>query len=657
MTQLSPNAELVRCLLTGVPVIGAEPDMSALTDAELGALACLAWAPDAHGVHASQLSAVLRGRAPVFTEHAAVAALHALTEGAQRRVAADQPALLQWVIEAAAQVVCGCAEVSEPPVHGALSTLVVLGLGPVLDLLDVALLTCAGHDAPAHPGELGRKERRFLTSLVSPRDRIQMGRVRSAWNFAVDDDELTPRGADPLALLPGYLAFAERLTTMALEHARAIQSGAVPYAADKAFAHDEPHAVHAALRAGLDQGKPWAREAAIPLLAGLSVAPLDRAKTVPSQSASIAVAKAIAERPSAPLVAEMKATVAKVRHAGLKKKLARFLAVAERRLFEHDDFLLELDPGATIPKALAGTVTRAIEALFLRPAPLPFDAWKDRILGNKTAAKRAACLVWRSDSGTAFVPVRKGARWVFVGSDGSPRTPSHGTVALWHPLQPDADASAWRAWVLEQQVQQPFNQLFRETYSPNSVASLLVPELDVKTLLGLARSQGWVLRDERLVRRMGPCRVELEVGRVFPGAQGTTRCFSLQLFHGVERQSLDLSTEDPQVVSECLRTVDLLVGVSSFALDPAQSVETTSARERRAVLTRMLGAEAGSERPFVDGHHVRCGDLSISIATGRASRDGEEVELPRVAAGVAVIPYPDETLYRIVRALNAHTRG
>ena len=27
------------------------------------------------------------------------------------------------------------------------------------------------------------------------------------------------------------------------------------------------------------------------------------------------------------------------------------------------------------------------------------------------------------------------------------------------------------------------------------------------------------------------------------------------------------------------------------------------------------------------------------------------------AAGVAVIPYPDETLYRIVRALNAHTRG
>lgn len=50
MTPLSPNAELVRCLLTGIPIIGAKPDMSALTDAELGTLASLAWAPAADGV-------------------------------------------------------------------------------------------------------------------------------------------------------------------------------------------------------------------------------------------------------------------------------------------------------------------------------------------------------------------------------------------------------------------------------------------------------------------------------------------------------------------------------------------------------------------------------------------------------------------------------
>ncbi len=29
MTQLSPNTELVRCLLTGIPVIGAKPGRAA----------------------------------------------------------------------------------------------------------------------------------------------------------------------------------------------------------------------------------------------------------------------------------------------------------------------------------------------------------------------------------------------------------------------------------------------------------------------------------------------------------------------------------------------------------------------------------------------------------------------------------------------------
>lgn len=656
MTRLSPNAELVRCLLTGIPVIGAKPDMQQLTDLELGTLASLAWAPQAAGVHATDLRDVLRGRAPVFTEEAAVAALQALTEAARERAAPDTPTVVGWMTEAAAQVVSGCTAVSEPRVEGALRTLLELGMDPAPTPLGVALLSWAGQDVPEPQGELGRAEQAFLCSVASPRDRILMGRLRSAWIFGVDDQDLTPRGADPLALLPGYLEFAEQLTAKALKRTRAIQSGAVPYAADKAFADDEPYAVSSALRAGLDQGAEWAMEAAIPLLAGLSVAPLETAKTVPSQSASIAIAKAIAERPSAPLVVQMKATVAKVRHAGLKKKLGQFLTTAERRLFEHDEFLVELDPGASIPKALAGTVTRALEALFLRSSPLPFDLWMSRMLGNETISDRAARLVWRSDCGAAFVPVQKGAHWEFMASDGTPRPLAPSSIALWHPLQPNADASAWRAWVLEHKVQQPFNQLFRETYSPKSVASLVAPELDVKTLLGLARSQGWVLRDERLVRRLGPYRVELDVGRVFPGAKGKTRCGSIALFRGAEWKSLDLAAEDPQLVSECLRAVDLLVGVSAFALDPPRSVETPSARERRAVLTRMFGSSAESERPFVDGHHVRAGNLSISIATGRVSRDGEEVELPTVASGVTVIPYPDEVLYRIVVALNACAR-
>ena len=60
--------------------------------------------------------------------------------------------------------------------------------------------------------------------------------------------------------------------------------------------------MRSALQAGLDQDAEWALDAAIPLLVGVSVAPDEKVKTVPSQSAAIALAKAIAERPSAPLI-------------------------------------------------------------------------------------------------------------------------------------------------------------------------------------------------------------------------------------------------------------------------------------------------------------------------------------------------------------------
>src|SRR5688572_11313148 len=42
-----------------------------------------------------------------------------------------------------------------------------------------------------------------------PSDRIAMARLSETWAFGVYDADLTVRGSDPLALLPGYLRFAE----------------------------------------------------------------------------------------------------------------------------------------------------------------------------------------------------------------------------------------------------------------------------------------------------------------------------------------------------------------------------------------------------------------------------------------------------------------
>ena len=656
MVELSPNAELVRCILTGVPVVGKEPDMNRLTDCELGVLAALAWGPQTEKVRAWEVLRVLQGRSPVFDVNSAVAALDALAESAKKGAEAGQRTVVQWMVEAAVKVVAGCVEIDEPRVKRALRNLLALGMGSEPGELGVALLSCAGQEMLEHPDELIRAEHRFLCGLESPRDRIKMAQVCSTWSTGVDDEDLSPRGADPLALLPGYLEHAEKLTSRALERTTAVQSGAVDYRADKTFSVSEAQALRCALRAGLDQCAQWALKATIPLLSGVSQAPIQKVKTVPSQSASIAIAKAIAERPSAPLVTGMKAAVADIRHAGLKKKLARLLKAAERRMFEDDDFLFELEADAKIPKALSGALVRALEALLLRSSPIEVSLWISRILGNKAVARAASALIWRFDDGTAVVPIKTGKKWSFIGHDGQLCSPKAETITLWHPLQHNANSNEWRALILQREIQQPFNQIFRETYTDQSIPQFLSPELDVRTLLGLARSQGWVLRHERLVKRLGPFRVEVDVGRVYPGASGSTRCYAIDAYRGVGHEAVNLPTENSQLVSECLRAVDLLVSVSAFSLDPGYAFESGSARERRAALVGMLGSSPQLDRPYVDGRYVCVGDIKISIATGRVSRDGEAIELPSTSAGVTLLPYPDEILQRIVVGINEYQR-
>jgi hypothetical protein len=227
----------------------------------------------------------------------------------------------------------------------------------------------------------------------------------------------------------------------------------------------------------------------------------------------------------------------------------------------------------------------------------------------------------------------------FLDVDGQRCEPSPGPVTLWHPLGA-TDADAWRTLVLERGIAQPFNQVFRETYSEASVDALLSAELDVRTLLGLARSQGWALHhDGVLVRRIGRVRVSLGMGRIYPGASGTTRCGGVQVFDPAGGPA---RMDDPKLVSECLRAVDLLVSVSAFALAP--TIDTATARARQAVLSKLLG-------DHVDGRSVRVADVSISIATGRATREGAEIEVPP-SNSATVLPYPDEILRRIVTAVN-----
>ncbi len=605
MNNLSPDAEMVRCMLTGVPVVGRKPDLDRVTDRELGELAALAWGPRSDEVRDFVVRRALVERSPVFDVDSAVAALDALDARARKDFEAEGSLASLWLWDTAAQVVAGCVEFEQPQVKKALQAFLSRGVDPEAGNIWIALLSCADHDVPEHPDELIRAEHRFLCGLELPRDRIQMAKLCPRSTTGEDEDP-SPRGADPLALLPGFLEHAEKLTARALERVNAVHSGGVDYKADKAFSVSEAQAIRRGLRAGLDQGAQWALDATIPLLTGVSQAPNPKVKSVPSQSASIAIAKAVAERPSAPLIIGMKAAIADIRHAGIKKKLGKLVKTAERRMFEDDDFLFGLEPDTKISKPLFRSVVRALEAMLSKNSPIDVNLWNSRILGNQNVAKAADSLVWRFGDGTSALPVKTGQKWSFIGPDGQPCSSTAETVTLWHPLQPESNSGAWRALLLQRGIQQPFNQVFRETYTDQSIPNLLSPEIELRSMLGLARSEGWVLREGCLLRKIGPFRVELDLGRVNPGMCGGWRCKGMGIFSGTGREPVCIADEDPQLVSECLRAVDLLVSVSAFALDRACSYESGSARERQVALAGMLGSSPRGDRPFVDGRYVRC---------------------------------------------------
>jgi hypothetical protein len=640
--------------------VGPTPNLSSLTEVELGELAGLVWdrRQNPSDPLVGELFAALAERSPKFDVPSAVAALQALTEHARDEPGTQAGALLGWVVLAAAQVVAGSADPSAPEVVAALRSLLAFDTSAEPDTLRLALGSCVGAVQAVHADPFVAAERRFLVALELPRHRIAMARICDTWVFAVDDADLSAKGSDPLALLPGYLHFAESVLSEALVHVRAVHEGRVAYVVDGAFSVEGAQVLRRALLAGLDQAADFAEPAARLLLQRVSQAPDAQRKTVPSQSATIACAKAIAERPSLALVDHLRSSTRAIRHAGLKQKVARLLKVAERRLVDSDDFLAELDPALELPKGLSNVVARGFEALLLRTAPLPYETWFARVLANAPTAQHAAALIWRFEDGRSALPVRVGKQWSLLDAYGKPLEALPTAVSLWHPLQPNADAEAWRSLVIARGLSQPFNQAFRETYSAASIERLTLPRLDLHSLLGLARAQGWALRSgATLVRRIGAFRVELDVGVAFPGAVGTTCCYEIRFFRGSGSDAIDPDQAEPQGISECLRRVDLLVSVSAYTLDPNAGEEAASARSRRAVLVRMLGEVPHAERPYVDGRYVRHGELAIHIATGRVSKYGEECELPSLDAKVRVLPYPDSTLQRIVTVLDVHASG
>jgi hypothetical protein len=151
-----------------------------------------------------------------------------------------------------------------------------------------------------------------------------------------------------------------------------------------------------------------------------------------------------------------------------KGKRSRSVPAAVKRDFPRE--LKELkEADRDIQKMLPAQSDR-IERLVLAKRSWPLPVWRERYLDHPLVGTLARRLIWRFRPSGA--PVGSGLPGVwhegtFVNSAGSTLDMPAGEtiVELWHPIRCSTDEIvAWRSWLEEHEVRQPFKQAHREVY-------------------------------------------------------------------------------------------------------------------------------------------------------------------------------------------------
>jgi hypothetical protein len=185
--------------------------------------------------------------------------------------------------------------------------------------------------------------------------------------------------------------------------------------------------------------------------------------------------------------------------------------------------------------------------------------------------------------------------------------------------------------------------------------------VSARPLVGLARREGWQIESyEGLARSIDGHVVKLALGdNVYPGADGWTTTGDVTFWTDEARRSVRVPMNELPAVSlsEALRSVDLLVSASGFAVTPpddwsaldlprqihlSRLVEgplSPMSEMRRAALERALVGRDGMADLRFDARHLLLGPYAIHLATGRVTRDGEPVVVEPDAPSLAAVPW------------------
>jgi hypothetical protein len=284
-----------------------------------------------------------------------------------------------------------------------------------------------------------------------------------------------------------------------------------------------------------------------------------------------------------------------------------------------------------IEKLLPALVER-IDALFLAQKSWPLEAWLERYLQHPLMGVVTRRLIWNfTTRGHATAGIWHDGK--IVQRDGAPveLDPAETRVSLWHPLDQSPEVVlAWRVFLEDRQIRQPFKQAHREVYllTPAEENTRMYSNRFAAHLLrqhqfnALCAARGWKNKLRLMVddSYAAPCRelpqwglraefwVESagdnygtdtnESGVFLHVATDQVRFYPIdaaaQYAHagggGYSSRNADhplpLAEVPPLVFSEIMRDVDLFVGVASVGNDPTwrdgRSAEQHGAWQRHA---------------------------------------------------------------------------
>jgi hypothetical protein len=356
-----------------------------------------------------------------------------------------------------------------------------------------------------------------------------------------------------------------------------------------------------------------------------------------------------------------------------------------------------------IRKTIAGERHR-IDGLMTLDRRWPLEAWQSLYVDHPVTGRLSRALIWGfgSSDGTDIVGIPSSRTTALTADGNEMEIPTDAEVRLWHPVHATAEeVHAWRLYLLEKLIVQPFKQAFREVYvlTPaeaqtgtysNRFAGHVFRQVQARALM---KGRGWKPVplawwddgiDHGVARRdyepFG-IRAEFFFDPILDMEPQTSDLYpyctsdQVRFFNATSDDPTQLADVPLLVFTESMRDVDLFIGVTSIGADPewldrgeGRRFETywntysfgeltASAEIRRDVLAQLLPRLAIAERcELVERYLSVRGDMRtyrIHLGSGNILMSPNDQYLCIVAArniraDKLFLPFDDDPILSLI---------